>query len=343
MMNIPSSQTPLVLLTGFLGAGKTTFLQNLVMAALEKDFVPHVILNDYENADVDATSVRQWTQNVKAVSGSCVCCDSRDTLLDLLEALPRGGRNLAIVETNGTTDPVRLLEELSCDRRTRMFRVKQVAVVDAQRWGMRRQHNALEQQQVKTASHLFISYRDIAEPGRFENTRDAIQKLNPRLRLTDPVQLVTELDLAIRMTGLPIRSPAPASVKAGDWTKGLPELPGQKSDHQHAHAFASAQLTIPPLVEEKDLTNWLAALPPEAMRVKGVTMVAHAPGELCCFQRVEDKATMKLFPLPEGFNWQPLAVLIGSWLPKEQLQQLTDEKLPLVIRTRDVLTKFVSK
>ncbi len=52
MINIPSSQTPLVLLTGFLGAGKTTFLQNLVTAALEKDFVPHVILNDYENADV---------------------------------------------------------------------------------------------------------------------------------------------------------------------------------------------------------------------------------------------------------------------------------------------------
>lgn len=334
MMNIPSSQTPLVLLTGFLGAGKTTFLQNLVTAALEKDFVPHVILNDYENADVDATSVRRLTQNVKAVSGSCVCCDSRDTLLDLLEALPRGGRNVAIVETNGTTDPVRLLEELSCDRRTRMFSVKQVAVVDTQRWGLRRQHNALEAQQVKTASHLFLSYRDIAEPGRFENARDAIQKLNPRLRLTDPAQLVAELDLAVRMAGLPFRSPAPKPTKTGSWTTGLPALPAPTFDHQHAHAFASAQLTIPPLVEERDLMTWLAALPPEALRVKGVTMVAHAPGELCCFQRVENKATMKLFPLPEGFNWQPLAVLIGSWLPKADLQRLTDDKLPHSIRLK---------
>jgi G3E family GTPase len=334
MMNISSSQTPLVLLTGFLGAGKTTFLQNLVTAALEKDFVPHVILNDYENADVDATSVRRLTQNVKAVSGSCVCCDSRDTLLDLLEALPRGGRNVAIVETNGTTDPVRLLEELSCDRRTRMFSVKQVAVVDTQRWGLRRQHNALEAQQVKTASHLFLSYRDIAEPGRFENARDAIQKLNPRLRLTDPTQLVAELDLAVRVAGLPFRSPAPTPTKTGSWTTGLPALPEPQFDHQHAHAFASAQLTIPPLVEEKDLMTWLAALPPEALRVKGVTMVAHAPGELCCFQRIEDKATMKLFPLPEGFNWQPLAVVIGSWLPKADLQQLTDDKLPHSIRLK---------
>jgi len=60
------------------------------------------------------------------------------------------------------------------------------------------------------------------------------------------------------------------------------------------------------------------------LRVKGVMQLPSAPGELLCFQRVEDKAELKLFPLPEGFNWSPIAVLIGSWLPAEDFQAAAD-------------------
>ena len=57
---------PLILLTGFLGAGKTTFLQNLVTELLRRNFVPRVVLNDYENADVDAIAVRRLTARLDA-------------------------------------------------------------------------------------------------------------------------------------------------------------------------------------------------------------------------------------------------------------------------------------
>ena len=94
-----------------------------------------------------------------------------------------------------------------------------------------------------------------------------------------------------------------------------------------AHAFSSVQLAIPPLVEENALKDWLQSLPPEVLRVKGVTQLSSAPGELLCFQRVEDKDELKLFPLPEGFSWCPIAVLIGSWLSAEDFQAAADASL----------------
>ena len=46
--------TPLILIAGFLGAGKTTLLRALLPRLGARGLRPHVILNDYENADVDA-------------------------------------------------------------------------------------------------------------------------------------------------------------------------------------------------------------------------------------------------------------------------------------------------
>ncbi len=335
----------LVLLTGFLGVGKTTFLQNLVVELKRRELVPHVILNDYENADVDATFIRQLTRDVKAISGSCVCCESRDALIESLEWQPAGPRDVVIVETNGTTDPLPLLDNLACDRRTRPFRVKQVALVDAKRWGKRWRHSSLENQQVLTASHVFISYRDLALPGRFEETLAGIQKLNPRVRLTDAASLVAEIETALSQREIPVLPPL---FPTADNKRPAPTMFGVKAispatfSHDMAHAFSSVQLTIPPLVEENALKDWLKSLPPEVLRVKGVTQLPSAPGELLCFQRVEDKAELKLFPLPAGSDWSPIAVLIGSWLPAENFQADADAKLPLAIHTPKAVAKFIN-
>lgn len=335
MSLVPQSKgiTPvriLVLLTGFLGSGKTTFLQKLVVELKRRDLVPHVVLNDYENADVDATSIRQFTQSVKAISGSCVCCDSRDALIESLEGQPAGPRDVVIVETNGTTDPLPLLDELACDRRTRPFRVKQVALADANRWGKRWRHNSLERRQALTASHIFVSYRDVAPPGRFEETLAAIQKINPRAQLTNPTLLGAEIETTLRQREIP---PLPSLFPTGDNnSSAYPEprfkpLPPKSFSHSQAHAFSSVQLAIPPLVEENALKHWLKSLPAEVLRVKGITQLASTPTKLLCFQRVEDKAEWKLFPLPEGFKWNPIAVLIGSWLTAEDFQADVDVKL----------------
>lgn len=50
---------PLILVVGFLGAGKTTFLRELLPLLEARGLEPFVIINDYANAKVDASSLRK--------------------------------------------------------------------------------------------------------------------------------------------------------------------------------------------------------------------------------------------------------------------------------------------
>lgn len=62
--------TPLVILVGFLGAGKTTYLKNLLPQLVKVGIEPHVIINDYENATVDAELFAGLTKHITPINGS---------------------------------------------------------------------------------------------------------------------------------------------------------------------------------------------------------------------------------------------------------------------------------
>ena len=96
--------TPLILVVGFLGSGKTTFLKNLMPALGLAEIRPTLLINDYQNARVDAAQFQNLTEEVKALSGDCVCCGSRDELFSFLQEFKHSPGRVMIVETNGTTD-----------------------------------------------------------------------------------------------------------------------------------------------------------------------------------------------------------------------------------------------
>ena len=45
---------PIIVIVGFLGAGKTTLLKKLAEDTVKKNWQPYILLNDYENASLDA-------------------------------------------------------------------------------------------------------------------------------------------------------------------------------------------------------------------------------------------------------------------------------------------------
>ncbi|HRJ73721.1 MAG TPA: GTP-binding protein, partial [Terrimicrobiaceae bacterium] len=136
--------TPLVLLVGFLGSGKTTFLKGILPALQERRLRPAVIINDYQNARVDAEQLTGLASEVSAISGDCVCCGSREELVSALERFEHAPGRIVLVETNGTTDSEQLIEMLALEPALKAFSLPvQLSVVDAQRWQKRFWHNAL--------------------------------------------------------------------------------------------------------------------------------------------------------------------------------------------------------
>lgn len=310
--------TPLVLIVGFLGSGKTTFLKNLLPQLRQRGVTPQVVINDYQNAKVDAEQLRGLVEDISAISGDCVCCGSKDELLDALQKFEHRPGRMVVVETNGTTDSENLIEMLSLEPGLRKFSLPiQLSVIDGQRWQKRFWHNALEREQVRTASHLFISRMDRVPAARLAEVEKTLEKHQVRGLRTSPEKFAAELEeLARELESREDRDEAICEHCGGHHE--------EEHHHHHEHAdhhFASLELALPELVERKSFEKMLTSLPDEVIRAKGIVRFADAPKEFFIFQKVDRFDTPQFFPAGDSPRVStPLVLFIGPSLPEADLR-----------------------
>jgi G3E family GTPase len=310
------TRTPLIVIVGFLGAGKTTFLQNLVPALGAEGLSPSLLINDYQNARIDAERFRGVIDEVTALNGDCVCCGSRDELLAALEQFEHGTGRVLLLETNGTTDSEQLLETLAFNKDLKRFTPPiQLSIIDGQRWQRRFWHNAVEREQVGTATHLFISRTDIIAPERLASVEKSLDSLGIDAPVTDPGSFAKEI------ASLPDTLQSPRSHK--------PHSHSHETEHHHHHAkhhFASCEIPLPAFVEKQAFEEFLNSLPEEVLRAKGLVIFREDPGEFQIFQKVGHDGPVHFFPIGQHpLIKEPVALFIGPQLPVELLQSRIDQ------------------
>src|SRR3954454_12208700 len=113
----PADAIPVTVLTGFLGAGKTTWLNRLLSDPDLADTA--VIINEFGQVPIDHLLVETASDGVIELSDGCICCTVRgelvDTLAELIDRLQTGriGRLArVIIETTGLADPAPVLQAL---------------------------------------------------------------------------------------------------------------------------------------------------------------------------------------------------------------------------------------
>ncbi|MXS86071.1 GTP-binding protein [Nitrosomonas sp. HPC101] len=114
----PSSLIPVILLTGFLGSGKTTMLNHLVHQPELADTL--VIINEFGEIALDHLLVAHSTENLMMeMSSGCLCCTIRGdlvkTLRDITWRFSRGSQRQfrrVLIETTGLADPAPIIHTL---------------------------------------------------------------------------------------------------------------------------------------------------------------------------------------------------------------------------------------
>jgi G3E family GTPase len=127
---------PFTILTGFLGAGKTTVLNRVLGAAGGRRIA--VLVNELGRIAIDSKLILSRGGDVLELAGGCVCCkvDVKNDLWDgIADVIERSKPDHVILETTGIAEPRAILEGfryLPEEQRDCVDPVGIIAVVEAE-------------------------------------------------------------------------------------------------------------------------------------------------------------------------------------------------------------------
>ena len=242
----------IITVVGFLGSGKTTLLRHLINNYVSKGYSPFVVLNDYENANLDAQQFLDQldSKQVRALSGSCICCSGINELREFINRIPQRTDGITLIEANGTSDACSLMSFLGVGLNERFLPPIQISVVDVKNWQTRDKNNDLEVNQIQVSSLIVLTHIENISEERKKNVIKELNKYNPTAEILN----MSDIDVTLLPKLLPSKNKF------------------QKFDHLKAH-WSSCSVDLPNLPNTSYIYDICNALPASIMRIKGCTQI----------------------------------------------------------------------
>ncbi len=244
---------PLTILSGFLGAGKTTLVNRLLADPGGRRVA--VLVNDFGSLDIDARLVRSRSSTTISLANGCACCtvagDLTRTLVDL--ANMQDPPEALLLEASGLADPRGIAQIALANPAIRLDGI--LTMVDADTLPQLLadpQIAPLFISQVTAADVLVLNKMDLADPAGATSAREDLA----RLAGEKPV--------------LPVEHGAvPAAVVFGVESARSKEDLGT-AEASHPHAFRSWSLVWNVPTNGPRMRAALADAPPGIVRAKGI-------------------------------------------------------------------------
>lgn len=325
-MNLPyipliTTVQPAILITGFLGAGKTTLLRELLLATHKEKLLSDVILNDYADATLDRETLIPFAENVEPLTATCACCEGLDFLLELSVKSSKSTADLLFIELNGTADPVPIVESFTLlENKLKLHPRWQICVIDVRHFANRGSYQDIEQLQLQTASHIYLTHTTPSTP--IDPIIKKIQQINPYASILDKNTLTQMIIHLGRKHTTKITNPHPHNNQNINLN-----LIKKSPAHHKTHAFTACQILMPKQASEKTIRTWLALLPPDVIRTKLLIGVTEKPKYRYLFERVGTTVSKYTQRVNLNDNVPNSAILIGPDLDTQQLQKLTEEQI----------------
>jgi G3E family GTPase len=175
----------LLIISGFLGAGKTTFIIRLAKEAIAKKLGVAVIVNEVGEIGIDDQLMRQQDLNVWEILGGCICCTlAGDLSITLDKLIEEYKPDLVLLEPSGAAD-LRTINEIIKDYEDRsILKTCKLTIVDPLRLPMLMEVlTPLITSQIQSAEWILINKEDIASFEDIENARQTVSNLCPEAKI----------------------------------------------------------------------------------------------------------------------------------------------------------------
>ncbi len=176
-----SDITDVYLITGFLGSGKTTFL-NRVIDRFPEDKKLTLLVNEFGEIGVDGTLVEGEDIDMMEISkGSIFCvCVKTDFIKGLYELTTTVQPDVLLIESTGVANPSDLKKDLKLPIFNNRFHLKeQFCVIDAAHFLDAYEVYASLEKQIASSSVFIINKIDTASPETIAGTKKVIEKYHP--------------------------------------------------------------------------------------------------------------------------------------------------------------------
>ncbi len=184
------ARLPVTVVTGFLGAGKTTLVRRFL--ATPAGAGTAIVVNEFGSVGIDDALMRGSTDEVTLLGNGCLCCNTRSDLQVALRRLiaereqgsvPHFER--IVIETSGLADPGPILQTFATDRALGgEFHIEVLlAVIDAASGLATLEWSAEARKQVILADRLVVTKTDLSDAATVERLHARLRTLNPRATL----------------------------------------------------------------------------------------------------------------------------------------------------------------
>lgn len=281
-MSFDASQSslpiPIILIGGYLGSGKTTYLNSLLSEANGRKLA--VLVNDFGTINIDASLVEGSVDDVVALQNGCICCSMAMGMQSaILKVLKRDEKPEAIViEASGVANPGEVAKILSDDAMRPYASLELViSMLDCKSIAAYKPAELkLIREQLRYSGIVMLTKLGQSSDADVAYARKLIQETNPGTVVIDDYQKILNLDLLLG-------AKQPAIV-----------LDGKVSPTPNANdLFKSWNYSTNEPMSEAQFQQILNELPPETVRGKGFLFLKDYPLVRFEFQMVGKSAQVQ--------------------------------------------------
>ena len=353
----PKSRIPVALVTGFLGSGKTTFINAALRSSeLAKTLV---VVNEFGEVGLDHHLFAASSDSVVVLENACLCCTVKSDLIGTLNAMHHARRlgqipmfDNVVIETSGLAEPGPVLQAfLSEPTLDGLYRVASVlTLVDAVNWTGTSEAHEESVRQVALADQIRITKLDMVAGDR----QNSAARIRLGLRRINPSAEIAEVDWApeviarlLRSSGFdsadPLADPRPwLNIHAyqdaphghdacghGDDPYAHHHVGGPETRHLEGKGIETFVLTREsPLTREETqfLLDGIAQnLGTGLLRVKGLVNIAEEPGRPAVIQGAQHLLhTMTWLDRWPDADERTSVVFITQGIPRDSLKDIID-------------------
>jgi G3E family GTPase len=267
----PRRKIPVTVISGFLGAGKTTLVNHLMQHNTAGRI--GVVVNEFGEVGIDGQLIIAEEEALIEINNGCVCCTVRADLVASVKELlmrtpsnPHARLDRLIIETSGLADPAPVLQTFLADPdlREAVELESVVTVVDAHHFAQQLQ-DEIVREQVAFADIVVINKVDLTDAHTLEQLEKQVRALNRTAAITTASHSRVPADslLGVRRFSLP----ALLEIE--------PDLLDENAhDHEHDSSIQSCALVESGALDPDRFNRWINQLVQQSgqqlMRMKGV-------------------------------------------------------------------------